>query len=152
MLKKWSESVSHSSHVQILVTPRTVACQAPLSLGFPGQNTEWVAIPFSRGSSWPRGWTQVSCSAGRFFIIWATREAPRVMLIPAKSGSWQVLSKDTPAKGGVDGFWARTWSSSGSTVITYFNFFPSGPLSSPVTQIFTVISKLISPPNFIFLW
>ena len=24
----------------------------------------------------PRGWTQVSCIAGRFFIVWATREAP----------------------------------------------------------------------------
>ena len=33
---------------------------------------EWVAIPFSRGSSWPRDWTQVSCTAGRFFTIWAT--------------------------------------------------------------------------------
>ena len=28
---------------------------------------EWVAIPFSRGSSWPRDRTQVSCTAGRFF-------------------------------------------------------------------------------------
>ena len=28
---------------------------------------EWVAIPFSRGSSQPRGQTQVSCIAGRFF-------------------------------------------------------------------------------------
>ena len=36
---------------------------------------EWVAIPFSRGSSQPRDWTQVSCIAGRFFTIWATREA-----------------------------------------------------------------------------
>ena len=27
---------------------------------------EWVAIPFSRGSSWPRDWTQVSHTAGRF--------------------------------------------------------------------------------------
>ena len=35
---------------------------------------EWVAIPFSRGSSQPRDWTQVSCIAGGFFIIWATRE------------------------------------------------------------------------------
>ena len=33
----------------------------------PGQNTEWVAIPFSRGSSQPRNQTQVSCTAGRFF-------------------------------------------------------------------------------------
>ena len=31
--------------------------------------------PFSRGSSQPRGQTQVSCNAGRFFTIWATREA-----------------------------------------------------------------------------
>ena len=36
----------------------------------------WVAILFSRGSSWPRDWTEVSCVAGRFFTIWATREAP----------------------------------------------------------------------------
>ena len=36
---------------------------------------EWVAIPFSRGFSWPRDWTQVSCIAGRFFTIWAAREA-----------------------------------------------------------------------------
>ena len=35
----------------------------------------WVAIPFSRGSSQPRDWTQVSCIEGRFFTIWATREA-----------------------------------------------------------------------------
>ena len=33
---------------------------------------EWVAIPFSRGSSLPRDWTQVSCFAGRIFTIWAT--------------------------------------------------------------------------------
>ena len=36
---------------------------------------EWVAIPFSRGSSWPRDWTQFSCIAGILFTIWATREA-----------------------------------------------------------------------------
>ena len=35
---------------------------------------EWVAIPLSSGSSWPRDWTQVSYIAGRFFTIWATRE------------------------------------------------------------------------------
>ena len=35
---------------------------------------EWVALSSSRGSSWPRNPTQVSHIAGRFFIIWATRE------------------------------------------------------------------------------
>ena len=36
---------------------------------------EWVAMPSSRGSSWPRGQIPFSCIAGRFFTIWATREA-----------------------------------------------------------------------------
>ena len=36
---------------------------------------EWVAMPSSRGSSQPRDQTQVSCTGGRFFTIWATREA-----------------------------------------------------------------------------
>ena len=35
---------------------------------------EWVAIPFSRGSSQPKDQTWVSCIAGRFFTIWTTRE------------------------------------------------------------------------------
>ena len=41
---------------------------------------EWLAIPFSRGSSRPRVWTQVPCIAGRFFTSWATREALYGML------------------------------------------------------------------------
>ena len=41
---------------------------------------EWVAIPFFRGLSWPRDWILVSCIAGRFFTIWATREAPEICL------------------------------------------------------------------------
>ena len=37
---------------------------------------EWVPILFFGGSSQPRDGTQVSCIAGIFFTIWATREAP----------------------------------------------------------------------------
>ena len=35
---------------------------------------EWVAYPFSRGTSHPRNWTGVSCIAGRFFANWAMTE------------------------------------------------------------------------------
>ena len=35
---------------------------------------EWVAISFSRRTSWPRDRTQVSCIAGWHFTVWATRE------------------------------------------------------------------------------
>ena len=36
---------------------------------------EWFAISFSRGSSWPRDWTHVSCISRRILYHWATREA-----------------------------------------------------------------------------
>ena len=38
---------------------------------------EWIAIPFSRGSSRPRDQNPVSPIAGRLFTICATREAPK---------------------------------------------------------------------------
>ena len=57
----------------------TVACQAPLSMGFlQARILEWVAISSPRGSPQPRDRTcvsYVSCIAGRFFIRWAIREA-----------------------------------------------------------------------------
>ena len=37
---------------------------------------EWVAILFFRASSPPRDWTWVSCMAGRFFTVWASRNIP----------------------------------------------------------------------------
>ena len=40
---------------------------------------EWVVISASRGSSKPRDGTRVSCTAGRFFTMWATREAPNFL-------------------------------------------------------------------------
>ena len=45
---------------------------------------EWVAFPFSRGSSQPRDWTRIS---GRFFTSWATREAQyRPVTVTLKGG------------------------------------------------------------------
>ena len=38
---------------------------------------EWVAYPFSRGSSRPRNRTGVSCTAGGFFTNWAIGEASK---------------------------------------------------------------------------
>ena len=59
--------------VRLCATPWTVALQAPLSMGIlQARILEWFAMPSSRGSSQPRGQTQVSCTAGGFFTIWAT--------------------------------------------------------------------------------
>ena len=51
------------------VTLWTVACQAPLHGILQARILEWVAMPFSRGSSQPSDQTQVSCVVGRFFAI-----------------------------------------------------------------------------------
>ena len=48
---------------------------------------EWVAISFSRGSSWLRNWTRVFCIAGGFFTSWATRETPQ------QSYSWSYIQE-----------------------------------------------------------
>ena len=73
--KYWSESCSAKS--KTLCNPR-------LHYSPPGSSVhgilqarilEWVAIPFSRGSSQSSDQTQVSPNAGRFFTVWAPREA-----------------------------------------------------------------------------
>ena len=67
LLVKWSHSVMSNS-----LWPHD--CSLPDSSVhgiFQARVLEWVAISFSRGSSWPRDWTQVSCILGRHFTIWA---------------------------------------------------------------------------------
>ena len=61
---------------------------------------EWVAFPFSRGSSQPRDPTQVSHLAGRFFTSWAKRK-PKITgmgslsllqrVFPTQELNWGVL-------------------------------------------------------------
>ena len=53
-------------------------CSPPVSsvhVNLQARILEWVAVPFSRGSSQPRNWTRISCIVGRFFTSWTTREA-----------------------------------------------------------------------------
>ena len=62
--------------VRLFATPQTVDHQAPLSMGIlQARKLEGVATSSSRGSSQARDQTQVSRIAGRFFTVWATREA-----------------------------------------------------------------------------
>ena len=70
------KKVKSLGRVQLFVTLWIVAYQALSVHGIlQARLLEWVAISFSRGSSRPRDWTQVSHIAGRRFTLWATREA-----------------------------------------------------------------------------
>ena len=59
------------------IKPKSPALQADSQLSHKGSPRilEWIAYPFSRGSSRPRNQTGVSCIAGGFFTSWAIREA-----------------------------------------------------------------------------
>ena len=52
---------------------------------------EWVAYPFSSGSSQPRNLTGVSCLAGGFFTSWATRKVTRSNL-QIQCNSYQITN------------------------------------------------------------
>ena len=71
------------SESESLVAQSCLTLCNPMDCSLPGSSfrgifqaivLEWVAISFSRGSSWPRNRTQVSHIVGRRFTIWATRE------------------------------------------------------------------------------
>ena len=94
---------------KVIVTQSCLTLCDPMDCSLPGSSVHgilqarilvWVAIPFSRGSSWPRDRTQVSYIAGRFFTIWATRVAGS----PHHSLHWGHVgtkaSRHSPGSGG----------------------------------------------------
>ena len=66
---------------------------------FQARILEWVAFPFSRGSSQPRDRTQVSCITGGFFASWAVREASHKV----------VVSNSIPPRALQGFYWRRQW-------------------------------------------
>ena len=75
MVKKVKVKVTHFNSVTkcpTLCDPVDYTLQGILQ----ARILEWVAFPFSRGSSQPRDQAQVPCIAGRFFTSRASREAP----------------------------------------------------------------------------
>ena len=84
------------SHVQPFVTPWTVACQGPLSMGFPRQEY-WSGLPFPLPGGLPGpGIKSTSLAtpalAGRFFTSWATGEAQKEA---SSSREWLLGTRET---------------------------------------------------------
>ena len=66
--------------------PQTVPCRPLCLWDFPGRNTGVGCISFSRGSSWPRDQTHVSCIGRQILYHWATREAQPVLYLWENQG------------------------------------------------------------------
>ena len=72
--------------VKVLVAQSCIQLWDPMDCSLPDSSVlgilrarilEWVAIPFSKGSSRPSRRSQISHLAGRFFTIWATQDLGR---------------------------------------------------------------------------
>ena len=87
--KIWGHKIPFYMHVIVSEWVSEVAqlclilCD-PVDCSLPGSSVhgilqerilDWVAISFSRGSSWSMDWTWVFHTAGRRFTLWAIREA-----------------------------------------------------------------------------
>ena len=114
---------------------------------FQARTLEWVAISFSRGSFWPRDPTWVSCIAGKFLIIWGTREA-RLFQVPKsrlpvmftskrqpllQGNKFTILPKDRGVGNQASGtlrFWDK--SQFAGEVSSYFSYFGSFGICIPV--------------------
>ena len=70
---KWKWKCSSLSLVWLSASQWIVAHQAPLSMRFFRQDTGVGCHFSSRGSFPPRDRTWISCTARRFFTVWATR-------------------------------------------------------------------------------
>ena len=81
---------------------------------------EWIAYPISRGSSWPRNRTRVSCIAGRFFTNWTdfhgeiSEKNKGLLYYNIKSGTslvvhWLRLCAPEPVQWGRFDPWSGSW-------------------------------------------
>ena len=107
------------SHVWLFITP--MDCSLPGSSAhriLQARILEWVAIPFSRGSSWPRDRSQVSYIAGRLFTIWTIREAHISLYICPNSEN--ILYQDQTLRSTIgSGYW---YLNVGSSLVTNVSF------------------------------
>ena len=65
---KWSHSVMSNSLRPHRLQPKRLLCP----WDYQARILEWITIPFSRRSFWPRNRTGFFCIAGGFFTSWAT--------------------------------------------------------------------------------
>ena len=102
-VQMWLDVQDVAWKLQVLVAQLCPTLCDPVDCSLPGSSVhgilqarilEWVAIPFSRGSSQPRDWTWSSCIAGRHFTLWAAREV--------LYGAWRRINNQEVKRRAVD--------------------------------------------------
>ena len=82
ILYHWATRNSQFIQLVLVAQSCPTLCN-PMDCSLPGSSVhgisqarilKWVAVPFSKGSSWYRDWTRISCIADRFFTMWTIKE------------------------------------------------------------------------------
>ena len=84
---------------KLYLTLDPVDCSPPGSSVYgisQGRILEWVAMPSSRGSSWPRDRIRVSCIGRRILYCWATGEPHYVLYVFLKNFSNKIVYGKIP--------------------------------------------------------
>ena len=108
LLKSSRSLILHKDHFVVVVIARSCLTlfwprgQGPTRLfcpwDFPGKHTGRLAISFSRGSSWPRDRTCVSCIAGRFLTPGPVRKPARtIFVVQSLSRVWLISHDSSPS-------------------------------------------------------
>ena len=84
---------SHS-HVWLFATPWTSLPGSSIHGILQARILQWLASPFSRGSSQPRDRTQVSCIAGRFFTVLANGVMVQMLLLLGQRDKTGIEARD----------------------------------------------------------
>ena len=114
---------------------------------FQARILEWVAIPFSRGSSQPRDQTQISRTAGRFFTSWATREALSLSFATLNS-----LAASCVVVRGSASMMALSWLlASNGWSLHSSSWRLSSPLQNSLNHHCTVLSLAVPGPNALWV-
>ena len=109
MCKDENRILQSGTHICLNVCSAAFSSATPLDCSSPGSSVygivhprglEWVGISYSRGSSWPRSRTCISCVGRKIFYHWATCEAHRTDIYRSSHtqkegvrGSWEIKYK-----------------------------------------------------------
>ena len=119
---------------------------------------QWLAMPFSRRSSWPLGRIWVSCIAGRFFTIWATKEPLFLVWVTLNSFFSLTFPLHTWTASNSFCLWdlyqsdhflsfplLLTWSKPKLPCQSYFNSFLTGVSASTFTSLQFILKSTLTP-------
>ena len=128
-----------------------VNCSSPSSVHgiLQARILEWVAIPFSRRSSWTRDWTWVSCIVGRFFILEPPGKPQRTVslmlnnIIPhGHFNHFRKSPSDHLPVSKITLFWLNFWL---LLEYRYFLFWHKWDITLPLEKVMDICSHCFSP-------